>query len=80
MSTDTKRRLFLKGTLASSVVALAAGAGQAQQLAADQTKVTQMGQTVQPIGTAPDSPAPANAQTVNDQLADGIIPDDPVIP
>ncbi|MDH3354396.1 MAG: thiosulfate oxidation carrier protein SoxY [Chromatiales bacterium] len=27
MSTDTKRRLFLKGTLASGVVALAAGAG-----------------------------------------------------
>lgn len=49
---------------------------QATQLAADQTRVTQMGLTAQPPGAAPDTPAATTAQTVNTQLADEIAPDD----
>lgn len=49
---------------------------QATQLAADQTRVTQMGLTAQPPGAAPDTPAATTAQTVNAQLADEIAPDD----
>jgi hypothetical protein len=51
----------------------------AEQLAKDQSKIAQMNQTAQPVGAALDTPLPGSAKTTNDQLADEIAPDDPVI-